>query len=295
MAAIRLRSCRRATSPSSIGAAVRGNVAALQGSNELGENFVFVFARAGGQWTLTQTLPGPAVTERANRVALGRDYLAVGDIDANGFAGAVHIYNETAPGTYVFNTDLTAADANPGWLVGYHVIVDGDSVLAAAPGNELVAAFARAQGVWSEQGLLNPDGTSFFWFFGVSGNRAVLAPLGGNPEEFVRRDGAWQKRALLLHPSDPQRQLRNPIAMDGRRLLIGEQGNENALLFELHDGTWRASGVLRNANDAACPAITDSGPISLVGTLALAACPRIPRPDHDFDGRVLVYELPPLQ
>jgi hypothetical protein len=168
-------------------------------------------------------------------------------------------------------------------------------LLAAAPGNELVAAFARAQGVWSEQGLLNPDGTNFFWFFGVSGNRAVLAPLGGNPEEFVRRDGAWQKRALLLHPSDPQRQLRNPTAMDGRRLLIGEQGSENALLFELHDGTWRATGVLRNANDAACTAITDSGPISLVGTLALAACPRIPRPDHDFDGRVLVYELPPLQ
>lgn len=279
----------------SIGASVRGNVAALEGSNAVGEPFVFVFVRAGGQWTHTQTLPGPGAINRANHVALGGDYLALGDIGANGFAGAVHIYDEAGPGTYVFNTDLSAAGSVPGWLVGYHLIADGDTVLAAAPGNELVAGFARAGGVWSEQGQLNPDGINFFWFFGVSGNRAVLTPLGGNPEEFVRRDGTWQKRGLLIHPSDPQRQLRNPIAVGGRRLLVGEQGSENALLFELQDGTWRATGALRNANDAACPALTDSGTISLVGTLALAACPRVPRPDHDFEGRVLVYELPPLQ
>lgn len=277
-----------------VGGTVRGNVAALQGINAEGEGRVFVFVRAGGQWSHTQTLPGPSTLNRANRVALGRDYLAVGDIYANKFAGAVHIYNEAGLGTYVFNTDLSAAGSGLGSLLGYHLIVDGDTVLAAAPGDAQVSAFARSGGTWSEQGQLNTVRGNFAWFFGVSGNRAFVAPV-GDPEEFVRRDGMWLRRGVLTHPSDPQRHLLNPVAMDGRRLIVGEQDSENALLFELRDGTWRATGVLRNSNDAACPPVFESGTISLVGTLALAACPGVPTSDHEFDGQVLVYELPPLQ
>lgn len=271
----------------STGAAVRGNVALVQGRSGVNsEPFIFVFVRAGGQWTHTQTLPGPDANGTVIGFGLGRGYLAVGDINANDAVGVVHIYNEAGPGTYVFNTDLTSAAASPGWLIGYHVVVDGDTVMAAAPGNRVAAAFARAAGVWSEQGVLTPNGI-FMWLFGLSGNRAVLM---GDAEEFVRRNGVWQKGATLVHPSDPRRRVGSPMAIDGRRLLLSEQGSENALLFELQNGTWRATGVVRNANDAAC-----GGTISLVGTLALAACSRIPTPDYDLDGRVLVYELPPLQ
>jgi hypothetical protein len=278
-----------------IGGAVRGNVAVLQGlAADFIANVVFVFVRSGGQWAHTQTLPGTSFVSRANRLALGPNYLAIGDIEANNFAGVVHIYNQVSPGHYAFDSDLSAAGSDQGFLLGYHVIADGDTVLAASPGNAMVSAFARSSGVWSEQARLIPDDFMFAWFFAVSGNRAFLAPA-GNPQQFVRRDGTWLKRDVLNHPSDPQRHLMNPIAMDGRRLIVGEEGSEDALLFELHDGNWTATAVLRNANDQSCPRIVDSGPISLVGRLALAACPTVPTPHHVFDGRVLVYELPPLQ
>lgn len=279
----------------SIGGALRGNVLALQGfDNDTFTSVVFVFVRSGGQWTHTQTLPGTGSVSRARRLALGPNYLAIGEIDANDFAGVIHIYNEVATGQYAFETDLSVTGSGQGFLLGYHVVADGSTLLAAAPGGATVAAFERSGGVWAENGLLTPDAFMFAWFFAMSGNRAFLAPA-SNPQQFVQRDGTWLKRGLLNHPTDPQRHLMNPVALDGRRLIAGEEGSEDALLFELRDGNWTATAVLRNANDQSCPRIVDSGVITLVGRLALAACTFVPTPDHEFDGRVLVYELPPLE
>jgi hypothetical protein len=269
-------------------------VAVLQGFDfNTSVDTVYVFVRSGGQWAITQTLPGVVSTRRALRLALGANYLAVGDPVANDSTGVVRIYDEVSIGQYALATELSMTGSGQGYLVGYHVLADGDTVLAASVGGQVVGAFARSGGIWAEQGVLIPDQTMSDWFFGFSGNRAFLATR-ENPQQFVRRDGTWFKRGMLNHPSDPQRSLMNPIAMDGRRLIVGEEGSEDALLFELRDGEWTATAVLRNANDQSCPRPSDSGPIRLVGSLALAACTGVPTPDHDFDGRVLVYELPPL-
>jgi hypothetical protein len=277
-----------------VGGAIRGRVAVMQGFDfDTFASTVYVFVRSGGQWAITQTLPGVESNHRANRLALGADYLAVGDILANDSAGVLRIYDEVSIGQYSFATDLSMTGSGQGYLVGYHVLADGDTVLAASAGGQVVGAFARSGGVWAEQAVLIPDQALSLWFFAFSGSRAFLTTQ-QNPQEFVRRDGTWLKRGMLNHPSDLQRSLMNPIAMDGRRVIVGEEGSEDAMLFELRDGEWTATAVLRNANDQSCPRTIDSGSITLVGRLALAACDSVPTPDHDFEGRVLVYELPPL-
>ena len=277
-----------------IGGDVRGNVAVLHGFDfAASANTVYVFVRSGGQWTIAQTLPGVPASSRVQRLALGPDYLAIGDPGVNDSAGVVHIYDEVTTGQYAFATDLSVAGSSQGFLFGFQVLADGDTVLTSGAGVQRVGAFARANGVWTEQAVLIPDQPLFDWFFAYSGNRAVLATT-GNPQQFVRRNGSWLKQDFLIHPTDPQRPLFSPIAMDGRRLLVGEAGSEDALLFELRDGEWTATAVLRNANDASCPRIAFSGPIKIAGRLALAACGNVPAPDPNFEGRVLVYELPPL-
>jgi len=84
--------------------------------------------------------------------------------------------------------------------------------------------------------------------------------------------------------------------MDGRRLIVGDRDSESAFLFELRDGSWHATAELKGARDSACGSAPDAvAYFELAGSLALAACPNRPTGHPLFDGRVLIYELPPLR
>jgi hypothetical protein len=280
----------------STGGAVRGNVAVLQGV--IAEaNVVFVFLRSAGQWIHTQTLPGTGPRSRANPLALGRDYLAIGELEAGGFTGAVHIYNETGPGTYVFDSDLLAAGSSPGFLTGYHVIAHGDFVLSSAPA--IGTVFARFGGVWSEEAQL--PSSPYTWLSGFSGNHWFNISGGveggpNKPQGFVRRDGMWLFDQELTHPLNPNGQLDLAIAMDGRRLIVGDRDSESGFLFELRDGSWHATAELKQARDSACASGAHTvAYFELAGSLALSACPDRPTGHPLFDGRVLIFELPPLR
>jgi hypothetical protein len=268
------------------GGAVRGNVALVNGLVG-SQGAVFVFLRLQGRWTQTQTIFTGGPVGGFNTVAIGPDYIAIGDITFDEERGGVHIYNEAGAGTYVFDSTLRPADAGSGFLLGLNPIAEGDSVLAFAPGAQVVCVFARSGGLWSEQAQL----PSPFPQYGFSGDRAFLERLNGRPQEFVRHDGTWTAGQELLHPQDPDKVLFGP-AMNGGRVVAREftrvQGitATSAILFELDDLGWLATTELKQGSAAGCEGL------SIAGTVVLSRCPRVRTGHPVFEGQVQVYEVP---
>ena len=204
----------------SLSGAVRGNVAAVGGTVGT-ENAVFVFLRSQGQWLQTQTITGFDFSVQFNMIALGPDYLAIGDFGVNNFIGAVHIYSQIGAGTYAFDSTLTTSDptASPGWLLGFSPIASGNIVTAAAPGGQRVHVFARANGLWTEQAELNMPTLPLY---GCSGDRVLVgqSDVVGQPGrvgEFVRSGGVWTAGDVLVHPQEPDKGLSGLTSMDGAR------------------------------------------------------------------------------
>jgi hypothetical protein len=254
---------------------VRGNIALVESSTE-SEAAVFVFNRSQGQWTQTQAISTPFPVG----ASIGPDYIAIGDWSINDAHGAVLIYNAAGAGTYAFDSQLEAANAVPGFSLGFNAIADRDTVLAAAPGDIMVSAFARTGGLWSEQAQLRPGNADASFAF--SGDRAFVA----GPLEFIRQDGTWTAGDVLIHPLNPDKRLFR-VAMDGTRLIAAESDGESAFLWELHDGTWQPTAELKQAK-ARCGEFT----LWIGGRVALVACPGVASPHPVFDGLVRVYELP---
>ena len=277
--------------------AIRGNVAAVSGT--VGdESAVFIFVRTQGEWVQTQTITGFDFSPQFNMIALGADYLAIGDLGVNDFRGAVHIYDQAGAGTYAFGSTLTTGDpnANPGWLLGFSPIASGDTVTSAAPGGQKVHVFVRTGGLWTEQTelsiLINPT-------YGFSGDRILLPQQqvvgqAARIQEFVRSNGAWSAGGQLMNPQEPARGLSNPVAIDGARAVAGESLEgpvEDAIAFERGSAGWAAKAKLREAVLQECRGFTDVT-LAIAGRLVVASCPNGSNGRPTYDGRVEVYDLP---
>ncbi|HKS57677.1 MAG TPA: hypothetical protein VJS12_20435 [Steroidobacteraceae bacterium] len=278
--------------------AMRGDVAAV-GGTDAGENAVFIFLRTQGQWTQTQTITGSDFSTQFNMIALGADYLAIGDLGFDDFRGGVHIYDRTGAGTYAFNTTLTSSDPNVvmGWLLGFSPIASGDTLTSAAAGGQKVHVFARAGGLWSEQAelniLVNPT-------YAFSGDRILLPQpqFEGQPtrmEQFVRNGAVWSAGSQLINPREPAFGLRNPTSIDATRAVAAEASPDvlvaDALVFELRNTGWVATARLRDAVRPECRGSTDAT-LAIAGRLVVAGCPNGPNGHPKFEGSVAVYDLP---
>lgn len=284
----------------SLSAAIRGNVAAVGGAVGT-EAAVFVFLRSQGVWMQTQTITGFTFGAQVNMIALGPDYLAIGDLGFNEFRGAVQIYSQTGAGTYTFDSTLTTSnpDAGPGWLLGFYPIASGNTVISVAPGGQKVYPFARVGGIWTEQAEINhPE----YPVYGFSGDR-ILVPQQQVPQqpvrvqEFVRSGDVWSAGAVLTNPQEPGRGLSDFMALDGTRAVVNESAPDgsttDALGFQRANAGWVATTRLRDTN---LPECFNSGfvPVSLAiaGRLVVASCPGGRKAHHNLLGSVRVYELP---
>ncbi|HET9445668.1 MAG TPA: hypothetical protein VFO35_05385 [Steroidobacteraceae bacterium] len=278
--------------------AVRGNIAAVGGV--VGEeNAVFIFARTQGQWLQTQTITGFDFSVQFNMIALGADYLAIGDFGFNDFRGGVHIYNQTGAGTYELSAVLTPGDPNApqGWLLGFLPIASGDTLTVAAPGGEKVHVFVRTGGVWTEEAQLNLLSNPSYAF---SGDR-ILLPEGqvvgqsSRVQEFLRSGGVWSPGGELINPRDPEFGLGTPVSIDGVRAVAGEASQdvptEDALVFELGSAGWAPTARLRDAILLECRGLTDVT-LAIAGRSVVASCPNGRNGHPAFEGYVTVYDLP---
>jgi hypothetical protein len=296
------------------GAAILGDTAlVLARDTAASQNFVLVFSRSSGVWTHTQTLPGgsASIFNDEGSVAIGSDFIALGDPSFNGAEGALHIYNAVGAGTYVFDTTLQMADAYGGSLLGINPAIQGNTLIASAPGYETLVVFDRTGGVWSETarlGQLGQTGEPVLHVFGFSGNRVVVTKphrFGdpSNPEVFVRTNGVWTSEQELVHPDDPQGRLGQVIAMDGRRIvvddaLVGDVSSNKVVVYERDGSTWTATAVLEDARPLTCiqsdPNNGTRGATAIGGRWAFWSCPTAPTQNEAFEGKVYVYKLPAL-
>jgi hypothetical protein len=87
------------------------------------------------------------------------------------------------------------------------------------------------------------------------------------------------------------------VALTGKRLVVGDTSGDTTFLYERNGSTWTAVAELPRAKALTC--VLDSRDLLVAqavaahGRFAFAACPSTRTADPRFEGRVLVYELPP--
>ncbi len=234
-------------------------------------------------------------------MALGPDYAAISDTSANDVAGAVFVYDKVGAGTYSFATELTPAGATEGWLSGYHIASEGNTLLSSAPGESIVAVFVKSGGVWSEQARLShPGGLGTDPRFGYSADRALLTSISrsidspNNAAVFRRQNGSWSVEQTLVHPADPDRGLRNPAALKDDILVVREDGmagEAHLFAYERVGGTWTAKAQL---SEPVCgdENLTITSEVTIADRTVFVTCPTVATPRPGFDGRVFVYQVP---
>ncbi len=130
----------------------------------MGVGAAYVFVRSGDQWTEEAKLvPGdtPAGALFGSAVALQGDYAAIGAKGDDFSKGAVYVFKRASM-AWTEQIKLKASDAQGADQLGYSIALDGDTVVAGAPGEDEKAAEAGAAYVfhrdtmdaWSEQAKL---------------------------------------------------------------------------------------------------------------------------------------------
>ncbi|HEX9793607.1 MAG TPA: FG-GAP repeat protein [Planctomycetota bacterium] len=185
---------------------------------------------------------GHGLALSGNRAATG----AMGHDHAGADAGAVHVFAyDAATMTWSQEAELLAADPSAGAMFGFAVAMQGDRLLASAPGSGAAGAvyvFHRDQALgWRQVAKLEPAagaalGTmvEFGYAVDLSGDHALIGAKGADlgadntGAAFVFRRtaaGIWQEEALLapaaLKGGD---WLGRSVALDGDTALLGSIG-----------------------------------------------------------------------
>jgi hypothetical protein len=129
--------------------AIDGDTAVVGSYNYTTEQgAAYVFTRSGTTWTQAQELtPTPPLLEFGFSVALSGSTVVVGGNTSGGPPGEVYVFAPSG-GSLALQQVLTASDAAPSDGFGNAVAVDGNVVLAGAPGanDEQGAAYVFLQG-----------------------------------------------------------------------------------------------------------------------------------------------------
>jgi hypothetical protein len=150
---------------------------------------------ASGEWLEVRKILGADTAAHdlfGYALALDGDRLAVGvpaDDSPLGDAGSVYLFerNQGGPERWGQVAKLTASDALSSWYLGVSVALDGDTVLAGAPG-------------------ATDDGAAYI---------------------FTRQaDGQWPETAKLTRPPDPDTEtFGDSVAIEGDTLFVGSEGD----------------------------------------------------------------------
>lgn len=231
--------------------------------------YVFVRDSASGAWSHQQQVfaePSVALEQFASAVAIDGDTLVVGaplhTSTAGTSQGAVYVFTRSGT-TWTQQAKLIPNDAAAFAEFGTSVDIDGDTVIAGAPGDVRRAAyiFVRSGSTWTQQGKLIAGKGAPAMGFGrrvaVSGDAAVVgAPLHDGPAGadqgaayvYHRSGSAWIAQGAL-RPSDAQAgaQFGASVAIDGDTMLVGrftgaeaQTGGTRgaAWIFERDGGAW---------------------------------------------------------
>jgi hypothetical protein len=227
----------------------------------------YVYDLVGTAWTLTATLtptdPGPgkgigwSLDLDGDRAVVA----APGDATGGFNAGAAYVF-DFVNSTWTQTAKLTAAAPAANDVLSYSLGLDGDRVVAGAPGSALedgngaAHVFEKTLSGWAETVLTASDGASgdsFGTAVAVSGPRvvvgawrkSVVAARDGRAYVFEQTGTAWAEQAQLDGTTThAYRGLGYAVAIEGDRIVVGapssptETAPGTALVYDRSGATW---------------------------------------------------------
>ncbi len=241
-------------------AAICAYVATVNGN--MFQGAVYLFERIDGTWTETQKLTasdGAPFGQFGESLALEGDTLLVGSNGADGFRGAVYVFERSDTG-WQETAKLVAGDGAGTDNFGWSVSIEGSTAVVGAPyadvgGNTDQGAayvFTNTAGTWSEaQKLVSADGAAGDEFgrdVDVSGTTALIgavrASVAGNAGQgaayvFDADGGAWtETRKLVASDGDETDNFGQAVALSGTTALVGAPLAAAAYVFTDTAGNW---------------------------------------------------------
>ncbi len=218
-------------------------------------------------------------------VALDADTAVCSDYGLHDFSGSVFVYTYQTP-HWKQQAELRADAPQLGAYFGYSVDLQGDVLLAGAPG-DLVGGqptgaayvFTREASIWSQQARLVAGDAAANSNFGsavaLDGDSALIGAwdAGGEGEGaayvFVSDGTNWAQQAKLTRPnSGSARNFGTAVALDGATAVVGARGG--AFVFVRNGDQWTIQGELRTTDPAAPSSfgarLSVSGNLAIVGT-----------------------------
>ncbi len=244
---------------------------------------VYVFQRDGIEWTEARELYPTMLEDNA---FLGESIAIDGDTVAVGAPGSWAPGNQVEGSVRVFvrignqwreQAVVVPSDSAPGNYFGWSVALSGDTLIVGAErddenglGAGAAYVFTRTGDVWTEQQKLMPDGPAsgagFGWRMALSGNTLTVgAPdddgaesLAGAAYVYVFDGQGWVRQARLTASDGVTgAQLGRSVALDGDLLVVGAQGDDDAVpyrgaayVFTRSGGVWTEQAKL-TASDGA--------------------------------------------
>lgn len=248
---------------------------------------------AGAIETAILVSPTPSTTaEMAYAVGLDGTRVALGAPGENEVAGALYV-SDCAIAPCTLPLRIAPADLAPGNAFGTAVGVDGDTLIATAPGAEPGAAYVLVAngGSFLQQAKLTPTGGSAGERFGISvslsGDRIAVGADRANFEAgavyvFVRNGAAWTQEARLTAADGfPHDAFGTSVALDGDTLIAGapakqrstpgSYANGAAYVFTRDSSGWTQQAKLTDAVGANGDMFGYS--VDLLGTRAVIGVP----------------------
>lgn len=249
--------------------AVQGN-AAPTGTSNGGYGKVYVYQRAGGQWSVIQKLSasdGAADDQFGYAVALDGDTAFVSasfaDIGDQPNQGAVYVFTHDENG-WTQTQKLTAPDGEAGDQYGWSVAVNGDHAIvgargATSSGNDAQGAayvYVRNGGTWTQEARLSDSmGTvndQFGYAVAIHGATALVSAANANGAAgsaifFTGSNGTWaQGDTVSADDGASNENFGYAVAFDGTTAVIsapfatvGANGFQGAAYaFGLSEGHW---------------------------------------------------------
>ena len=269
---------------------------AVAGAPDTGEGgAVYVFHRQGATWveqariSLGDVYPAEQFGEC---VSISGDTLAAGDPYGNGYKGAVYVFAREGS-TWNLQARLVPPDC-PAWgAFGQCVSIDGDFLVAGAPGHEQGAGaayvFQRQGASWGDPAKLTGDEGAFGGNFGVSvsidGDRLIAgSPYVSNATgaAFVFRlaESAWVREARLVPACSLEwGRFGSSVSISGDYAVVGNNGDAecgveaSAFFFHYNGAAWEEQA--RIGSGAAGAGYSFGESVSIRGATAAAAEPDV--------------------
>jgi choice-of-anchor B domain-containing protein len=232
---------------------------------------VHVFRRDGERWTESAMLSGKDGTVGDGfgaSLAADGNILVVGAPGAEG-GGAVYVYQRGSGGGWTERARLTSTGGAEGDRLGTSVALEGEVLLAGAPGREdergAVLVFGRGKGPgdWTPRGVIRGSATQANDWFGAAvafdGQRALIGAPGGWTLDTTRfrpgqafvfrasRNGAWTEEARLApRAGDRRTALGVAVLLDGSEALVGAPRVDSlagaVIRYRREGNTWASAG-----------------------------------------------------